>query len=110
MHIWCIKTGNVLALHLNPWVEASAGGLLVPKGLYSPVAKYLGTCFKIRIGIELAQKKSKFHKFYLKQRIISLRHSFILRRNWLYAMALCFGFHPTALSQFSPFFSDLQFF
>jgi cbb3-type cytochrome oxidase subunit 1 len=27
MHIWCIKIGIVLALHFNPWVEASAGGL-----------------------------------------------------------------------------------
>ena len=39
MRIWCIKIGNVLVLHFNPWVEASAGGLLVPEGLYSPVAK-----------------------------------------------------------------------
>jgi hypothetical protein len=27
MRIWCIKTGIVLVLHFNPWVEASAGGL-----------------------------------------------------------------------------------
>jgi hypothetical protein len=27
---------NVFALHFNPWVEASAGGLLVPEGLYKP--------------------------------------------------------------------------
>jgi cbb3-type cytochrome oxidase subunit 1 len=39
MHIWCIKIGIVLVLHFNPWVEASAGGLEVPEGLYSPVAK-----------------------------------------------------------------------
>ena len=57
MRIWCIKIGNVLVLHLNPWVEASAGGLLVPEGLYSPVDKYFGTCFKIRIWIELTRKK-----------------------------------------------------
>jgi hypothetical protein len=51
MRIWCIKNGNVLVLCFNPWVEASAGELLVPEGLYSPVAKYMyfGTCFKIRI-------------------------------------------------------------
>jgi hypothetical protein len=30
-------------------LEATAGGLFVPKDLYSPVAKYSGTCFKIRI-------------------------------------------------------------
>ena len=36
MRIWCIKIGNVFALHFNPWVEASAGGLLVPEGLYKP--------------------------------------------------------------------------
>jgi hypothetical protein len=57
MHIWCIKIGNVLVLHFNPWVEASAGGLVVPEGLYSPVAKYFGTCFKIQIWIELSRKK-----------------------------------------------------
>jgi hypothetical protein len=51
---------NVLVLHFNPWVEASAGGLLVPEGLYSPVAKYFGTCFKIRIWIELSRKKVNF--------------------------------------------------
>ena len=49
MRIWCIKIGIVLTLHFNPWVEASAGGLLVPEGLYSPVAKYFGICLKIRI-------------------------------------------------------------
>ena len=49
MRIWCIKIGIVLTLHFNPWVEASAGGLLVPEGLYSPGAKYLGICLKIRI-------------------------------------------------------------
>jgi hypothetical protein len=45
----CIKIVNVLVLHFNTFVEASAGGLLVPKSLYSPVAKYFGTCFKMRI-------------------------------------------------------------
>jgi hypothetical protein len=49
MCIWCIKIGIALVLHFNPWVEASAGGLELPEGLYSPVAKYFGTCFKIRI-------------------------------------------------------------
>jgi hypothetical protein len=49
MRIWCIKIVNVLVLHFNPWVEASAGGLLVPESLYNPVAKYFGTSFKIRI-------------------------------------------------------------
>jgi hypothetical protein len=49
MRIWCIKIGIVLALHFNPRVEPSAGGLLDPEGLYSPVAKYFGTCLKIRI-------------------------------------------------------------
>jgi hypothetical protein len=46
MRIWCIKIGIVLVLHFNPCVEASAGGLLVPEGLFSPVAKYFGTCLK----------------------------------------------------------------
>jgi hypothetical protein len=40
MRIWCIKIGIALVLHFNPWIEASAGGLLVPGGLFSPVAKY----------------------------------------------------------------------
>jgi 4-hydroxybenzoate polyprenyltransferase len=43
------KIGIVLVLHFNPWVEASAGGLLVPEGLYSPVAKHFGVWFKMRI-------------------------------------------------------------
>jgi hypothetical protein len=47
MCIWCTKIGIILVLHLNPWVEASVGGLSVPKGLYSPVAKYFSTCLKI---------------------------------------------------------------
>jgi hypothetical protein len=33
-------------------VEASAGGLYVPEGIYSPVAKYFGTCLKIRLWIQ----------------------------------------------------------
>jgi hypothetical protein len=49
MCIWCIKIGIVLVLHFNPWVEASAGGLQVPEGLYSPVARYFGIYFKIPI-------------------------------------------------------------
>ena len=49
MRIWCIKIGIVLTLHFNPWFEASAGGLVVPEGLYSLVAKYFGICLKIRI-------------------------------------------------------------
>jgi hypothetical protein len=57
MRIWCIKIGIVLGLHFNPWVEASAGGLLVPEGLFSPVAQYFGTCLKIRIWIILSRKK-----------------------------------------------------
>ena len=46
MRIWCIKIRNVLVLQFNPWVEASAGWLLVPEGLFSPVAKYFGTSLK----------------------------------------------------------------
>jgi hypothetical protein len=49
MRIWCIKIGIGLVLNFNPWAEASAGGLLVPEGLYSPVVKYFGTYLKIRI-------------------------------------------------------------
>jgi hypothetical protein len=49
MRIWCIKIDIVLVLNFNPWVEASAGGLQVPDGLYNPVAKSFGTFLKIRI-------------------------------------------------------------
>jgi hypothetical protein len=38
MRICCIKIVIVLILHFNPWVKASADGLLVPEDLYSPVA------------------------------------------------------------------------
>jgi hypothetical protein len=59
MRIWCIKIVNVFVLHFSPWVEAFAGGLLVPEGLYSPVAKYFGTCFKYEREMN-CQEKSKF--------------------------------------------------
>ena len=90
MRIWCIKIGIVLVLHFNPWVEASAGGLLVPEGLYSPVAKHFGVWFKIRIWIKNCKEKSKSYKFISKRRIISLMHSSILRWFWLNFMALWF--------------------
>jgi hypothetical protein len=37
--------------------------------LHSPVAKYFGTCLKIRMYIKLSSKKSKFHKIISKRRI-----------------------------------------
>jgi hypothetical protein len=43
-----------------PHLVASSGGLLVPEGLYSPVAKYFSTWFKIRIWIELSRKNVNF--------------------------------------------------
>jgi hypothetical protein len=89
---------------LNLRSEASASGLLVPEVLYSPVAKYFGTCFKIQIWID-----SKFCKFISKRKIISLMHSSILRRIWLNFMALCLVF-IRRLFQFSHFFSDFQLF
>jgi hypothetical protein len=53
------QIGIVLVLHFNPWVEASVGGLWVPEGLYSPVAKYFGTCLKYEYELcnELSRKK-----------------------------------------------------
>jgi hypothetical protein len=105
MRIWCIKIVYALVLHFNPWVEASAGGLLVLEGeyvLYSQFAKYFGTCFKIRIWIELL-KKSKFCKFISKRRIIFLRHSSIIRLIWLNFTALWLVF-IRRLFQFSHFF------
>jgi hypothetical protein len=103
MRILCIKIVNVLVLHFSPLVEASAGGLLVPEGLYNPVAKYFGTSFEIRIWIELSRKKRKFWKFISKWKIISLRHNSILRRIWRNFMALCLVF-IRRLFQFSIFF------
>jgi hypothetical protein len=49
MCICCMKIGIVLVLYFKPWVEASAGGLLVPKGLFNPVAKYFSTCLKYEL-------------------------------------------------------------
>jgi hypothetical protein len=62
----------------------------------SPIAKYFGTCFKIRIWIKV------ICKFNSKRRIISLRHSSILRRFWLNFMPLCLVF-IRRLFQFSQF-------
>jgi hypothetical protein len=87
MHIWCIRIGNVLVLHFNPWVEASAGGLLVPKGLYNPVVKYMYLALKYEYELN-CQEKCKFYKYISKRRIISLRHSSILPWIWLNLMAL----------------------
>jgi hypothetical protein len=39
MFILCIEIGIVLVLDFDFWIEASAGGLQVPKGIYSQVAK-----------------------------------------------------------------------
>jgi hypothetical protein len=38
-------------------MDASAGGLQVPEGLYSPVAKYFRICLNIQIWIKLLRKK-----------------------------------------------------
>ena len=46
MRIWCIKIGTVYAFYYDPWVEASTGGLIIPEGLYSPVAMYYVTNLK----------------------------------------------------------------
>jgi hypothetical protein len=59
MRIWCIKIGIVLVLQFNPWVEASADGLQVPEGLYSPVAKNFGTCLKIRMIVKCETKSKR---------------------------------------------------
>ena len=67
MRIWCIKIGIVLVLHFNPWVEASAGGLYVPDSLYSPVAKYFGTCSKLNCQEKVNFLNSSKTKDYLPQ-------------------------------------------
>ena len=36
MRIWCIKIHTVHFLLCNHWVDASAGGLLVPEGIHKP--------------------------------------------------------------------------
>jgi hypothetical protein len=78
----------VLVLHLNHWVEGSTGGLQVPVGLYSLFAKYFGTCLKYEYEYN-CQEKSKFNQFFLKQTIISLMHTFILRHIVLNFIAEC---------------------
>jgi hypothetical protein len=106
----CLLISLSMGSNFNPWVEASAGGLLIPEGLYSPVAKYFGTCCEIRIRIELLRKKRTFCRFIWKRRIISQSHSSILRRIWLNFMTLCLVF-IRQLFQFSQgFFSDFQLF
>jgi hypothetical protein len=47
-----VKTMAPTSRPVGHWVEASAGGLQVPEGLYNPVAKYFGTSFK-----KLSRKK-----------------------------------------------------
>ena len=69
MRIWCIKIRTVYDLYYDPWVEASAGGLLVPEGLYSPVAMYYVTSLKYEMYL-IAVVKLKIHnkiKDYLPQ-------------------------------------------
>jgi hypothetical protein len=44
--------------HFNPCVEVPAGGLLVSKGFYSPVAEYINTGLKNTIWIELSRVKN----------------------------------------------------
>jgi hypothetical protein len=73
MRIWCIKIGNVLVLHFNPWVETSAGGLLVPEGLSAKLLSTRVLAFKYEYELN-CQEISKFYKFISKRRIISLRH------------------------------------
>jgi hypothetical protein len=106
MCIWCIKIVILLHLHYNPWVESSAGGLLVPEDLFSPVAKYLGTCLKIRIWVNLWRKR-KIYRFISKRRIISLMQSSItsIWRIWLnfttqYFLRLFYSFHNFWISKF----------
>jgi hypothetical protein len=50
------------------------------------------------------QEKGKFYKFISKRRIISLRHSSILRRIWLNFMALCLVFIIRLFHSFHIFF------
>jgi hypothetical protein len=48
---------RLMKFTFSHWVEASGGGLEVPEVLYSPVAKYFGTCSKIWIWILTVNKK-----------------------------------------------------
>jgi hypothetical protein len=58
MRIWCNIIGIVLVLHFNHLVKASAGGLQVPDGLYSSIAKYtyFCTCFKYKYEYNCQEK------------------------------------------------------
>jgi hypothetical protein len=103
--IWCIKIGNVLVLHFNRWVKVSAGGLLVPEGLYS------SSVLAIEYEYELnCQEKSKFCKFTSELKILSHGQRSVLRWIWLNFMALSVVF-IWRLFQFLHFvFSDFQLF
>jgi hypothetical protein len=57
MHIWCIRISIVLVLRLNSRVEASAGGRLVPDGLYSPVASTSVLTLKYEYELNCLEKK-----------------------------------------------------
>ena len=69
MRIWCIKIGTVYYLYYDPWVEASADGLLVPEGLYSPVDMYYVTSLKYGYVVYCSGKirNSYQNKGYLPQ-------------------------------------------
>jgi hypothetical protein len=87
MRIWWVRISNMLVLHFKPWIEDSVGGLLVPKGLYNPVAKYIGICLEYEYELN-CQDKSKFCKFISNRSIFFLRHRSILRRISLNFMVL----------------------
>jgi hypothetical protein len=90
MCIWCIKIVNVLVLYFNPWVEASAGGLLVPEGSTAQLLSTSVLALKYKYKLN-CQEKSQFCKFIPKRRIIFLTHSSILRLIWFNFMALWFS-------------------
>ena len=56
MRIWCIKIDTVYDLYYDPWVEASAGGLLVPEGICSSVDMYNVTSFDCNSKLEIHSK------------------------------------------------------
>ena len=88
MRIWCIKIGTVYDLYYDPWVEASTGGLLVPEGLYNPVAMYYVTTCSLKYGYVLNCNSGKIRNSYQNKGLSPSGIALILLSIWLQSLAL----------------------
>jgi hypothetical protein len=94
------KITRQFLLAYRSWVEASAGGLLVPEGLYNPVAKYFGTWALWNTNMNSTVKKIvNFIDEGLFPSCISLSFDGFGSISWHYIWVL---------SALSHFFSDFQ--